>query len=109
MVGSVDKVDAEPRTSRKGWKWVWVAFLVIAGITPMFFNRSLANGLAMSGMLLIAWKEAFYPSPSARLRLKGIKEFYGSGQGREDHTSRWAGLFGSLLIIISLVMHYTSS
>ena len=109
MVGSVNKVDAKPRETRGGWKWAWVAVLVVVGITPMFFNRSLANGLAMSGMLLIAWKEAFYPSPSAGGRLRDIREFYRSGRGREDHTSRWAGLFGSLLIIISLAMHYTSS
>ena len=108
MVGSVNKVETNPNRGRNGWRWAWVGVLIAVGVTPMFFSRSLANGLAMSGMLLIAWKEAFHPSPSVRLGFKGIKEFYSSGHGREDHTSRWAALFGTLLLVISLVMHFAS-
>lgn len=83
---------------------VWAGALVIIGVLPMVISPSFANALAMCGILLVAWREAFYVSPSARMRLRDVYAGYREGRFTSDRIGRLVGTAGILLIVASFVV-----
>jgi|GEM_PF-4897719 len=83
---------------------VWAAFLVVIAVVPMVLTPSTANALSMCGLLLLAWREAFYLSPLLRTRMKDVYAGYREGRFASDRVGRLASAAASLFILASFIV-----
>jgi hypothetical protein len=86
----------------------YAAVLAIIGIVSVCVERTYPAALGMCGLLLIAWREAFVPSPSAKLALGDIRGEYSQGRQGTSATAKAVTIAGILLVIASIALGIAS-
>lgn len=81
---------------------VYAMCLAFLGVIGVCLRPSYASALGMCGMLLLAWREAFVPSPSSRLRISDIHGEYVNGNFGTSGTVKVVTIAGILLICVSI-------
>lgn len=82
----------------------YAAILASIGIVSVCLKPSYPTALGMCGLLLIAWREAFVPSPSAKLSLGDIRAEYSRGRENTSTTVKAVTIAGILLVMASIAL-----
>jgi hypothetical protein len=86
----------------------YAAILAVIGIVSVCLKPTYPTALGMCGLLLIAWREAFVPSPSAKLSLGDIRAEYSQGRQATSATVKAVTIAGILLVIASIALGIAS-
>ncbi len=81
---------------------VYAACLAVIGVMGVCLKPNYASALGMCGLFLLAWREAFVPSPSSRLRISEIHGEYVTGNFGTSSTVKAVTIAGILLICVSI-------